>query len=76
MVVSMEQSPEVKLASPDAVSSRSKKGIQWHEGENFLHEFDDSHLWLHGKIIIVVVHFSPSYMAVLMELRFLVHKQT
>ena len=28
---------------------KSGKGIRWHEGENFLHEFDDTHLWLHGN---------------------------
>lgn len=33
----------------DGTPRSSGKGIRWHEGENFLHEFDDTHLWLHGK---------------------------
>lgn len=31
----------------DLPRKSSGKGIRWHEGDNFTHEFDDSHLWLH-----------------------------
>ena len=37
--------------SPDSTKPEDKPGrrISWHQGEKFLDEFDDSHLWLHGK---------------------------
>ena len=28
---------------------KTGKGIRWHVGDKFLDEFDDSHLWAHGK---------------------------
>ena len=28
---------------------KSGKRIRWHEGDKFLDEFDDSHLWARGK---------------------------
>lgn len=28
---------------------KSGRRIRWHEGDKFLDEFDDSHLWSHGK---------------------------
>ena len=33
----------------DPFASKPGRRIRWHEGDNFLHEFDDSHLWLHGE---------------------------
>lgn len=37
---------DMEIATPP---HKSGKGIRWHEGNLFTHEFDDSHLWLHGN---------------------------
>ncbi len=34
---------------PEEGAPKVGRRISWHQGQRFLDEFDDSHLWQHGK---------------------------
>ena len=49
----MEQGPSTS-ATEEVKEEKQKSGkrIRWHEGDKFTHEFDDSHLWAHGRFAV------------------------
>lgn len=44
-----QEEMEVGLAVVGEGEEKKKKNVRWHEGDRFLDEFDDSHLWAHGE---------------------------